>query len=144
MCAPMAHSRLMLSPTFLSPVLLRTLINRSSLYVLIAIESSPNSVLLNISFANQTVNQLPSFVDSKTVTVRQAPFTAMESPRWQSDKMGAASPMVSVQPPSSRVIWDTRPRCSIYISSKSIRLHCVVRKCFCREATDQTGEHRPR
>lgn len=43
--------------------------------------------------------KVPS-VAEKEVTVRQVPFTAMESPRWQSSRMEAAEEMVRVVPPS--------------------------------------------
>ena len=75
---------------------------------------SPRSVLSRVSFASQTLNQPPFASLSNSVTVRHAPFTAMESPMWQSSRMGAESAMMSVHPPASWTISTTVPRCSIY------------------------------
>lgn len=77
--------------------------------------SAPRFVRLSVSGARPTLNE-PA---SNSVTVRQHPLIAIESPIWQSLRMGAASEMVSDQPPpplsvvSSSDIADTVPRCSI-------------------------------
>ena len=41
---------------------------------------SPRSVFWSVSFASHTLNHPPTFSASNSVTVRQAPFTAIESP----------------------------------------------------------------
>jgi hypothetical protein len=81
---------------------------------------SPRSVLSNVSFANHTVNH--PFLSNFT-TVRHAPLTAIESPIWQSSRIGAESEIVNVHPPSSRSIAVTVPKCSIYK---------IIRKKACR------------
>lgn len=80
------------------------------------IRDSPRSVLSRVSFASHTSNQPPfcAASESKAVTVKHAPFTAIESPMWQSPKIGAASAIVSVHPPASCTMAETVPRCSIY------------------------------
>ena len=45
---------------------------------------SPRSVLWSVSLASHTLNHPPTFSVSNSVTVRQAPFTAIESPTRQS------------------------------------------------------------
>src|SRR5258706_6289422 len=55
----------------------------------------PRFVRLRVSGARPTLNELAS----NSVTVRQHPLTAIESPMWQSVRMGAASEMVRDQPP---------------------------------------------
>lgn len=74
---------------------------------------APKSVLSKVSFASQTLNHPPFSSLSNSVTVRHAPLTAMESPMWQSDRIAPASAMTIVQPPSSRSMAETVPRCSI-------------------------------
>ena len=74
---------------------------------------SPRSVLWSVSLASHTLNHPPTFSVSNSVTVRQAPFTAIESPTWQSPNIGAESLMTKVQPVSSWSMEETVPRCSI-------------------------------
>ena len=74
---------------------------------------SPRSVLWSVSLASHTLNHPPTFSVSNSVTVRQAPFTAIESPTWQSPSIGAESLMTKVQPVSSWSMEETVPRCSI-------------------------------
>ena len=76
-------------------------------------DGAPRSVLSRVSFASQTLNHPPCASLWNSTTVRHAPLTAIESPTWQSPRMGAESPMVSVHPPSSCTISVTVPRCSI-------------------------------
>lgn len=75
--------------------------------------NAPRSVLSSVSFASHTLNQPPLSSLSNSVTVRHAPFTAIESPMWQSARMGAEFAMVSVHPPASCTMSTTLPRCSI-------------------------------
>ena len=76
---------------------------------------APSSVLSRVSFASQTLNHPPRSSLSNSTTVRHAPLTAIESPTWQSPRMGAESPIVSVHPPASCRMSVTVPRCSIYV-----------------------------
>lgn len=141
-CAPIARSRLTGSPTFLSPTSPEHMIQPSLLefHERRLLPSLPRSVLWSVSFASHTVNQPPFSTESKAVTVKHAPFTAIESPMWQSERMGAELPMVSVHPPSSRAICVTRPRCSTYeLGSESA---CFpVYMLYDEAVADQAGEH---
>lgn len=74
---------------------------------------APKSVRSSVSFASHTWNHPPRCSASNAVTVRHAPFTAIESPTWQSPRIGAAPAIVSVHPPASRASAETVPRCSI-------------------------------
>jgi len=57
---------------------------------------SPKFVLSSVSGASPTLKESLS----NSVTVKQAPFTAIESPMWQSSRMGEAEEKVKVNPPS--------------------------------------------
>lgn len=64
---------------------------------------------------------------SNTVTVKHVPLTHIESPTWQSPRMGPDSLKVIVQP-SVRVgkeIDATRDVCSIYIRGQ-LRIHVAA------------------
>lgn len=87
--------------------------------------SEPKSVRSRVSLANQTLNQPPDSLLSNSVAVRHAPLTAMESPIWQSLRIGAASEIVRVQPSGFSSIDDTVPRCSIYRAISRGRIPCV-------------------
>lgn len=69
---------------------------RSKLTLLFCLRE-PRFVLRSVSGATPTLKV--ELV--KEVTVRQVPLTLMLSPRWQSERISAASEMVSVVPPSS-------------------------------------------
>ena len=86
---------------------------------------APRSVLSRVSFASQTLNHPPRSSLSNSTTVRHAPLTAIESPTWQSPRMGAESPIVSVHPPASCRMSVTVPRCSIYVMHVRAYAVCV-------------------
>lgn len=54
----------------------------------------PRFVRLRVSGARPTLKESAS----NSVTVRQQPFMEIESPMWQSERMGAESEMVRDQP----------------------------------------------
>lgn len=60
------------------------------------LSDSPKFVLSSVSGASPTLKESVS----NSVTVKQAPFTAIESPMWQSSRMAAAEEKVKVKPPS--------------------------------------------
>lgn len=63
---------------------------------LLSLTREPRFVRRSVSGAQPTLNE----VVSNHVTVRQVPFTEMESPRWQSVRISLAEEMVRVVPPS--------------------------------------------
>ncbi len=72
----------------------------------------PRFVRDSVSFANPTLKLCPS----NSVTVRHAPLIQIESPTWQSDRMGEAWVKVNVKPEEEvvGVMEATWQRCSIW------------------------------
>jgi len=119
-CPFTARSRSTLSPTLSSPASKFGVSN--GLSPPMSARRIPRLVLFNVSGASPTLN----LVASNSVTVRQQPLTEIESPMWQSPRIGALSPIVRLQPPpplsvTSNVWMSTMtPRCSTYTWSVSV------------------------
>lgn len=75
----------------------------------------PRLVRFSVSGANPTLK----VSSSNSVTVRQAPFTQIESPIWQSSRIDAASLKVNVKPSkdSAGVMLEMVTTCSTWICS---------------------------